>query len=269
MSRLEGAFDALRSRGETGLVTYVTAGDPDIERSEEILVALAEAGASVLEVGVPFSDPVADGPAIQRASERALAGGATLPVVIDLVSRVRTRTPVPLVLFSYFNPILRMGTARFVDAAAGAGADGVLVVDMPVEESAGFREEASRAGLDVVFLVSPVTSVERIRSMAALGSGFIYAISRLGVTGVRESLSSCVQQVVGRIRKESSLPVAVGFGISHPAHVAEVGLWAEAAVVGSSLVRVIEKNAESPTLVEAARAHVAWLLGRTPPGGSG
>lgn len=247
----------------------MTAGDPDVERSEEILVALAGAGASVVEIGVPFSDPVADGPAIQRASERALAGGATLPVVIDLVSRVRARTSAPLVLFSYLNPILRMGTGRFIEAAAGAGADGILVVDMPVEESAVFREDASRAGLDVVFLVSPVTSVERIRRMAALGSGFIYAISRLGVTGVRESLASGVEQVVGRIRGESGLPIAVGFGISHPEHVAEVGRWAEAAVVGSSLVRVIERNLKDPGLVGEVRAHVAWLLGRVPPGGVG
>jgi len=263
MSRLDTTFAALRRERRTGLVAYVTAGDPDLARTEEILVGLAEAGASVLEVGVPFSDPLADGPVIQRASHRAVSRGTTLAAVIALVSRVRRRVAVPIVLFSYANPILRLGVEHFASAAAEAGVDGVLVLDLPLEEAAALRDATALARLDQIFLVSPTTTRERIRRMAAIGSGFLYAVSRLGVTGSRDVLAGGVETLARRIRAECTLPIAVGFGISHPDHVREVGRWAEAAVVGSSLVAVIEREGDSRTLVEAVREHVRWLLGQS------
>jgi tryptophan synthase alpha chain len=261
MSRLDSTFACLRQELRTGLITYVTAGDPDLERSQEILVALDNAGASVLEVGVPFSDPVADGPVIQRATERALAGGATLVQVLELISRVRARVRAPLVLFSYANPILRLGITRFAGRAGDAGVDGVLVLDLPVEEAAEFRDEVGRVGIDTIFLLSPTTNQARIKKAAALGSGFLYAISRLGVTGVRTSLPDGVPNLVDRIRAESRLPIALGFGISSPGQVREAGRWADAAVVGSSLVSVIAETGHRPDLIERLQSHVRWLLG--------
>jgi tryptophan synthase alpha chain len=261
MSRLDTTFTGLRRRGETGLVAYVTAGDPDIERTGEILSSLDQAGASIIELGVPFSDPVADGPVIQRAAQRAVSRGASLRTALDLVSRVRPSLRAPLVLFTYANPILRLGAGSFASMAADAGVDGVLVVDMPVEESAAFHDRALAAGLDRIYLVSPTTGPDRVRKMAALGSGFLYAISRLGVTGASDAINGDAREVVRRIREESRLPVAVGFGISRPDHVRQVGCWAEAAVVGSSLVRVIEQESErGGDVAKAAARHVEWLL---------
>jgi tryptophan synthase alpha chain len=261
MSRLEATFRALREQRRRGLVAYVTAGDPDLARSSEILVALDAAGASVLEIGVPFSDPVADGPVIQRAAERALAAGTTLPDVLDLVATVRPRVAAPLVLFSYANPILRLGLEEFAMRAARAGVDGVLVLDLPVEEAWEFREVLAEAGLDMVFLVAPTTSAERLAETAGLASGFLYAISRLGVTGARASVADGARDLVARIRAVTDLPVAVGFGLSHPDHVRDVCQWADAAVVGSSLVSVIAEAGADPRVAERAGAHVRWLLG--------
>jgi len=261
MSRLDSTFARLRQEGRTGLVAYVTAGDPDLERSREILISLDQAGASVLEVGVPFSDPLADGPVIQRAAERALAAGTTLARVLDLVSRVRARVEAPLIVFSYANPILRFGVANFARHAADAGVDGALVLDLPLEEAGGIRDETSRSGIDTIFLLSPTTSRERIRKAAALGSGFLYAISRPGVTGQRTSLPAGAAELVGRIRAETRLPVALGFGISSPGHVREAGRWAEAAVVGSSLVSIIAEAGQRPDLIERLQGHVRWLIG--------
>lgn len=261
MSRLTSTFDRLRQQGRLGLVAYITAGDPDLERSAELLVALDTAGASVVEVGVPFSDPVADGPVIQSSIERALAAGTTLEGVIDLVSRVRSRVGAPLVLFSYSNPIFRFGIERFVQRAAAAGVDGVLVLDLPIEEADNVRRELARHGVDMIFLVSPTTSPERIRRTAELGSGFLYAVSRLGVTGAREALPPGARDLVGRIRAESHLPVALGFGICRPEQVREACRWADAAVVGSSLVNVIAKVGTGPDLERQVQRHVRWLLG--------
>ncbi len=261
MSRLSSTFDRLRLQIRPKLVTYVTAGDPDLDRSGEILVALETAGASVIEIGVPFSDPVADGPVIQRAAERSLAAGTTLGAVIDLVAQVRPRLSAPLVLFSYANPIFRLGIERFAEIAAKAGVDGVLVLDLPIEEAGEARAALARAGIDVIFLISPTTSTERIQEAAALGSGFLYAISRLGVTGARASLPPGSRDLVGRIRAESQLPVALGFGISHPDQVREVCRSADAAVVGSSIVSVIAEAGNEPDLEERVRGHVRWLLG--------
>ena len=259
MSRLTTTFDRLRQQRRFGLVTYVTAGDPDLGRTGEILVALEDAGASVLEIGVPFSEPVADGPVIQRSVERALSSGTTLSAVLDLIARVRPRLSAPLVLFSYANPIVRLGIGRFAEIAAQAGVDGVLVLDLPIEEADEVRQPLTDAGIDMVFLLSPTTSPERIRRTAALGSGFLYAISRLGVTGARAALAPGARELLERIRAESRLPVALGFGISRPEHVREVGQWADAAVVGSALVSVIAEAGASEDLNRRVEEYVRWL----------
>lgn len=258
-SRLADTFARLRANHAQGLVTYVTAGDPDLPRTEGILRALDRAGADVLEVGVPFSDPLADGPAIQRATERALASGTTLTGVLDMLARVRGDIRAPIVIFSYANPILRYGAARFAERAREAGVDGVLVLDLPIEEADDFRAMLASRGIDTILLLSPTTSDERLRKAASLGSGFLYAISRLGVTGVRDAIAEGAEDMVRRIRAVSDLPVALGFGISTPQHVREVGKWADAAVVGSALVTVIADAGASPDLNTRVEEYVRWL----------
>lgn len=260
MSRLELAFEAVRRQRRPGLVTFTTAGDPDLQRSADILCTLDRAGADVLEVGVPFSDPLADGPVIQRASERALRGGATLGRVLELVTSVRADVSAGIVLFTYANPIVRMGMARFVERAASAGVDGILVLDLPIEEADGFRDQTIRAGIDPIFLLSPTTTDARIRRAAKLGRGFLYGISRLGVTGARDAVAAGAEALVARIRSATDLPVALGFGISRPEHVAEVGRWADAAVVGSALIEIIARAAPDRLLGDVDR-YVRWLRG--------
>lgn len=257
MSRLSDAF----ARTDTPrLVAYVTAGDPDLERSRDVVVAAARGGADVIEVGVPFSDPIADGPVIQRASERALAAGGTLAATLDLVGDVRTRTDVPIVLFTYANPVLRMGLDRFVERAAAVGVDGVLLLDIPIEESEAVRAALDRRSIDLIFLVSPTTTDERVRTAASLGRGFLYAISRLGVTGTRDSVAVSAAPLVARIRAAASLPVALGFGISRPEHVREVTGYADAAVVGSAIVQVIADAARNGEDVAASvERFIRWL----------
>ncbi|MEW5980846.1 MAG: tryptophan synthase subunit alpha [Acidobacteriota bacterium] len=259
MTRISVAFERLMSENRTGLVPFVTAGDPDLRRTVAILQALAEAGADIVEIGVPFSDPLADGPVIQRASERALRSGTTLRGTLDMVATARRLLDVPIVLFSYANPIWRMGVPEFVDRAAEAGVDGVLVLDVPVEEAEELRVPIRNAGLDMIFLVSPTSTRERIRRAQQRGSGFLYAISRLGVTGARRSLAEGVEELVGRIRLEGDLPIAVGFGISIPDHVREVGRYADAAVIGSALVNVIAGAAELPDMVARVARFVSAL----------
>jgi tryptophan synthase alpha chain len=258
-SRLEATFARIREQATPGLVAYITAGDPDLPRTEGILRALDRAGADVLEVGVPFSDPLADGPVIQRATERALASGTTLTGVLDLVARVRPALKAPIVIFSYANPILRMGAARFADRARDAGVDGVLVLDLPIEEADEFRGMLAQRGIDTILLLSPTTSDDRLRKAASLGSGFLYAISRLGVTGARDRVADGAQEMVARIRRVSTLPVALGFGISKPDHVREVGQWADAAVVGSALVSVIADAGTADDLTKRVEEYVRWL----------
>ena len=259
MSRIDAAFRDLRQEGRPGLVTYVTAGDPDLERSREILVRLARAGADILEVGVPFSDPLADGPVIQRATERAIAAGATLVKVLGIISDVRSLVNVPIVVFSYANPILRMGLDEFVSRAKQAGVDGVLMLDVPPEEAGQFRAALSRARIDTIFLLSPTTSAARIRHAAALGTGFLYGISRLGVTGAREQLADSARELAARVREETAMPLALGFGLSRPEHVREVSAFADAAVVGSALVNVIAEHGQSPALLDEVERYVRWL----------
>lgn len=261
VSRIGEVFAHLRKDRRTGLVTYVTAGDPDAQRSAAILQALDRAGADVIEVGVPFSDPLADGPVIQRATERALAAGMSLPGVLDMLERVRPTLRVPLVLFTYANPVLRMGTESFGRRAAEVGVDGVLVLDLPVEEAGEFRESMADRGIDMIFLLSPTTTTERIRRAGQLGRGFLYGISRLGVTGVRDHVAPGAQELAARIRAETTLPLALGFGISRPEHVRQIGQWADAAVVGSGLVQVIAQNTAAPDLIGRVESYVRWLKG--------
>lgn len=260
-SRLDTVFDRLRAGRRTGLVTFVSAGDPSLARSADVLLALDEAGADVLEVGVPFSDPLADGPVIQRASERALAAGATLDTVLELIAGLRARLTAPIVLFTYANPVMRMGLEPFARRAAAAGVDGVLALDLPIEEADALRTSLAARGLDTIFLLSPTTSRERIERAATLGRGFLYGISRLGVTGVRDRIADGAEALVARIREVTTMPIALGFGISRPEHVAEVGRWADAAVVGSGLVQVIAEHGQSPDLAARAAAYVRWLKG--------
>jgi tryptophan synthase alpha chain len=259
MSRLAETFAALRREGRTGLVTYTTAGDPDLSRSAEILKTLDRAGADVLEVGVPFSDPLADGPVIQRATERALAAGTTLAGVLDLVASIRHEVRAPVVIFSYANPLFRMGLDRFVERAARAGVDGVLTLDLPIEEADDFRSRLSARDLDMIFLLSPTTTDARIRKAAELGRGFLYGISRLGVTGARDRVATGAEAMVARIRRHTTMPIALGFGISRPEHVAEVGQYADAAVVGSALVSLIAEAADTPRLLEQVEGYVRDL----------
>ena len=260
-SRLSAAFDRIRAEKRTGLVTYVTAGDPDLSRSADILCGLDRAGADVLEVGIPFSEPLADGPVIQRATERALAAGATASGVLDLVKHVREAVKAPIVLFTYANPVLRMGIDTFGDRAREAGVDGVLVLDLPIEEAGGFRDAMAARDIDMIFLLSPTTTDVRLKDAARLGRGFLYGISRLGVTGTRDTVADGAEALAGRMRAATSLPIALGFGISSPAHVRQIGKFADAAVVGSGLVAVIAEAGKSPDLVERVESYVRWLRG--------
>jgi tryptophan synthase alpha chain len=225
------------------LVAYVTCGDPDLATSREVVLAAIEAGADVIELGVPFSDPVADGPVIQRASDRALAKGTTLAHVLTLASEIRQHSQsVGLIVFSYLNPILRMGLGKFCMVARAAGLDGALVTDLPVEEADGYLRVMRQHDLATVFLAAPTSPDGRLKEIAMASSGFVYAVSRTGVTGARQQLPEDAQNLVRRLRKQTKLPIAVGFGISTAEQFAAVGKYADAAVVGSAIVETIERN---------------------------
>jgi tryptophan synthase alpha chain len=239
-SRISRRFADLRAAGELGIVAYITAGDPSLDATHKFVLALAEAGADVIELGVPFSDPLADGPTIQRASERALKSGTTLASVLDLVRQIRQSSEVPLVLFSYYNPVLQMGLERFARNAASAGVDGVLITDLTPEESDDHRRILSAHHLDTIFLGAPTSTDDRLAKIAAASSGFLYLISRTGVTGAKDSLPDDLPGLLRRARRVTQLPIAVGFGISLPGHVSVLGGLADAAVVGSALVSEIE-----------------------------
>lgn len=258
MSRIGDAFKKLDGTGRRGFIPFITAGDPDLRTTRALIVELARAGATLIELGVPFSDPVADGPVIQRASERALSHGVGLADVLEILADARRETDVPVILFSYFNPLLQFGVERLAEESARAGVDGILATDLVPEESAEFNAVLARHGLDQIFLVAPTTTDARLRLVAERASGFVYAVSRAGVTGARTDLSTEAARLVERVRVVTDLPVAVGFGISKPEHVAEVWGYADAAVVGSALVAEIERRAGGPDLVarvgEFARA---------------
>jgi tryptophan synthase alpha chain len=244
---------AIRFDHKPGLVVYLTAGDPSLDATHEIALAAIDSGADVIELGVPFSDPLADGPIIQRASERALARGTSLKDVLRVAREIRAARPAAgIVIFSYLNPILRYGLSRFAEDAASAGADGVLATDMIVEEAADYLAELERAKLAPIFLAAPTSSDERLAAVATHSKGFVYAISRTGITGTQQSVAADAAALVGRIRRWSTLPVAVGFGISNADHVAQVAEFADAAVVGSAIVELIERS--TPELAPGAVA---------------
>jgi tryptophan synthase alpha chain len=247
---------AIRFDHKPGLVVYLTAGDPSLDATQAIAIAAIDAGADVIELGVPFSDPLADGPVIQRAMERALERGTRLKDVLALAKEIRAeRPPAGLVIFSYLNPILRYGLRRFADAAAAAGVDGVLVTDLIVEEAGEYLAEMERAGLEPIFLAAPTSPDERLEAIATHSKGFVYAISRVGITGRQQNLTADAAALVERIRRWTRLPIAVGFGISTSEHVAQVGSFADAAVIGSAIVELIERSAP-----EAAPGAVARFI---------
>jgi tryptophan synthase alpha chain len=261
MSRIREKFRRLKRSGRGGFVPFITVGDPELAISERLLIQLAKAGANIIELGVPFSDPVADGEVIQRASERALRNGVTVHDALRCARNVRRHIDVPLVLFSYFNPLLQFGQERLAVAASRAGIDGVLVTDLIPEEAESWTENLVQHQLDPILLVAPTTSDERLARIAQHARGFIYAVSRAGVTGEREQLTRDAEALVKRVRSVSDLPVAVGFGISSPEQVRAVWRFADAAVVGSAIVKQIEKLGDSPDLVkhvgEFARSLIA------------
>lgn len=264
MSRISETFAELKRSGRGAFIPFITAGDPDLLTTELLLVELAAAGADIIELGVPFSDPVADGEVIQRASERALRKGVTLSDVLTCVSHAKQHIDVPIVLFSYFNPLLQFGERRLAIEASQAGIDAVLVTDLVPEEGLAWSETFRKRGLDPIFLVAPTTSDERLSRIAQQASGFIYAVSRAGVTGARNEMPSDAERLVKRVRAVSALPVAVGFGISTPEQVRQVWRFADAAVIGSAIVNEIEKLADSPELVSRIGEFARSLLPANP-----
>ena len=258
MSRIAAAFARPRSGGGKAFVAFLTAGDPSLDRTVSAALELEAAGVDVLELGVPFSDPLADGPVIQRSSERALSRGVTLARVLDVVREMRRKSQLPLVLFSYLNPLLQRGLERVAREAAQAGVDGVLVTDLPPEEGEAWISAARAAEIDTIFLASPTSPDERLRKVAEASRGFVYAISRTGVTGERQALSDDARPLVARLRALTRVPVALGFGISTPEQVKEAAAAADAVVVGSALVRFLEEHPQGDL-----GARVKWLTSTT------
>lgn len=260
MSELARAFEAARLDGRAAFIPYLTGGDPDLATSERLLHALARGGADIIEVGVPFSDPIADGRVNQQAAVRAIESGATLSGVLRLVASARSELAVPVVLFTYFNPILRRGVERFAEQAASSGVDGVLCVDLPPEEGEKELAPALREReIDPVYLLAPTSTRERIRRVSEASRGFVYYVSRTGVTGAREELPERLLKEARKLRRKVDLPLAVGFGISTPRQVAEVARVADGVVVGSALVRLVEENVGSPELEALVEDRVRTL----------
>jgi len=261
MTRIEKKFAQLKSESRKAFIPYITAGDPTLEITEHLVVALDKAGADVVELGVPFSDPIADGPVIQRATERGLKAGVTLNKVLDLARKIRQKSEVPLVLFSYYNPLLNHGLDKLAKDASAAGFDGVLASDLTVEESDAFVRAMHTAGLNTVFLVAPTSSPRRMSKIAEASTGFLYAVSRTGVTGEQQQLAGDLRDFLRALRRCTESPIAVGFGISRPEHVKAVWEEADGAIVGSSIVREVEQHIGKPDLVEKVAAFAAWLKG--------
>jgi len=260
MKRIKAKLKTLKRERRKGFIPYITAGDPSLEATEQIILELERSGADIIELGVPFSDPMADGPVIQRASERALRNNVSARGCLEVVRRVRQQSQVPIVLFSYLNPLLALGLETLGEQLREAGVDGVLVTDLVPEEADEFISRVRPAGIDTIFLVAPTSTDERIKLVAEASRGFVYAVSRAGVTGVQRSLSDAAASLVERVRRFTDLPVAVGFGVSSPEHVAEVWRHADAAVVGSRIVAEIENNAGDPNLVAKIGALVRSLV---------
>ena len=263
MSRIEERFASLKASDEGALVCFVTAGDPDIETTGRIVLELERAGADIVELGIPFSDPIADGPSVQASSMRALKTGTNIPAVLDLVRSIRAESDIPLVLMTYYNPVLKYDGSRLAMDAAHAGVDGVIVTDLTPEEGGEWKAAADRAGINTIFLLAPTSTDERIKKVASLASGFIYCVSRTGVTGARPEMAQGVRELVGRIRVNTKLPISVGFGISKPEHVREVCEYADGAVVGSKLVDLIAAKTGSQKLPREVHTFVSALKSGT------
>jgi tryptophan synthase alpha chain len=259
MNRIATKFQDLQNVGSKGFIPFVTAGDPDLETSLSIIQKLAEMGADVIELGVPFSDPMADGPTIQRSSQRALDGGTNLTGVLGLATRFRKHSEVPVVLFSYFNPILRFGIESFVTAAKASGIDGVLLTDVIEDEAQAISDRFAENDIDLISLIAPTTTDDRLEKICLNAMGFIYAVSRTGVTGTQQETSSTAEILVNRARQFTDLPIAVGFGISTAEQITEVWQYADAAVIGSAIVAEIEQ-ADPGTAVKAVEDFIAKLL---------
>lgn len=259
MGRIEATFERLRRSAEKALIPFITAGDPSLAKTEEIIHALVESGADVIELGVPFSDPMADGPTIQESSERALAAGTTLAGILEMVARVRRHTNVPIVLMGYYNPVFHYGPERFSRDAAQAGVDGVLLVDLPPEEAGEIQGFLRRDGLALITLLAPTTPAERLARLAAAGEGYLYYVSMTGVTGSRQVDAAAIEEAVRGLRALSPVPVAVGFGISTAADAASIGEFSDGVVVGSALVRIIGAHGGSHELIPRVRSFVAEL----------
>lgn len=246
--RIDAMFRRKAAERRPALIAYLTAGDPSPERTPAMVEALERGGVDLIELGVPFSDPIADGPVIQAGSERALAAGTTVPRVLEIAEQIRQRSDIPILLFSYLNPLLRYGMPALAKDAVRAGVDGVLLTDLTVEEAGKIVPKLKLAGLDTVFLASPTSPRRRLELVAKYSSGFVYLVSRTGVTGEREALSDSIGSLVGELRKATELPLAVGFGISTPEQAAQVGRLADGVVVGSAFVRLVEQYGSSPQL---------------------
>lgn len=261
MTRIDQKFETLRASGSKAFIPYVTAGDPDLATTTRLILALEKAGADVIELGVPFSDPIADGPVIQRATERALAHNVSLKDTLRVSEEVRRQSQVPLLIMSYYNPLLRYGLERLARDAAKAGIDGILATDLTIEESGEFVEIMRGAGLNTAFLAAPTSTSDRIKKIAATSTGFLYAVSRTGVTGEKQELPADLKEFLRTLRSHTRQPIAVGFGVSQPEHVRAVWQEADAAVVGSAIVREIEQNIGRTDIVERVAAFAGRLKG--------
>ncbi len=259
MSRIERTFERLRAAGERALIVYLTAGDPSLAVTARLAAEAERRGADIVELGVPFSDPLADGPVIQRAAQRALAGGASLRRILDLAAELRREVSLPLVLMTYYNPVLAFGLRAFAEAAVKAGVDGVIVPDLPPEEAGPLAREAEPVGLDLVHLAAPTSTPERLRLIARRSRGFVYLVSLTGVTGERAGLPPDLEAQVRALRLLTTRPVCVGFGIGRPEQVAAVGRLADGVIVGSAVVGLVERHAAAPDLAERVGAFVAAL----------
>ncbi|MEK6680488.1 MAG: tryptophan synthase subunit alpha [Nitrospirota bacterium] len=260
-NRIEEAFKRLKEKNQKALIPFITAGDPDLDKTGELVMAMEKAGADIIELGVPFSDPIADGPIIQRASYRALKGGVSLRKILGLVKDLRRETSVPIVLMTYYNPVFKYGLSEFVKDAVGAAVDGIIVPDLPPEEGRGIIEEGMKAGLDTIFLIAPTSTRERIKMISALSRGFIYYVSLTGVTGARESLPTEVEESVKRIKKATDKPIAVGFGISTAEQAKRIASFADGVIIGSAIVGLIERNTGNPDLVRIVSDFVREVKG--------
>ncbi|KQC06184.1 MAG: tryptophan synthase subunit alpha [Smithella sp. SDB] len=259
MKRIEEKFATLRTRNEKALIVYLTAGDPSLDITKKLIFALEKAGVDILEIGVPFSDPTADGPVIQAASQRSLRSGTTLESVLKMITEVRKVSEIPIVLFGYFNPIFAYGVKNFAQSAHSAGVDGVLVVDLPYEEAKELRKYTDSVGIDFISLIAPTTDKERLKKIAAKASGFLYYISITGITGTAAPKIENIKKEVQNVRKITTLPIAVGFGISQPEQAKGIGRFADGIVIGSAIVRLIDENKNNRDLEKIVSRYVSEI----------